>query len=128
MTVILILLTVTLFMTLDYIFVASMRARLHAAHRCEPTPVPIAAEPVWVGGYQLPEDLRYHPTRVGAPARRRHRGRRYGRLCAPPGRQREGNGAARVGATLAAGQPAFRIVADGNGSDLVARLPVKCSK
>ena len=124
MTVILILLTVTLFMTLDYIF-----GRKHAREAAmqpiaaEPTPVPIAAEPVWVGGYQLPEDLRYHPGHVWV--------RPLGADTVAVGIDdfaRRLVGTAKemvlpeVGATLAAGQPAFRIVADGNGSDLVAPL------
>jgi glycine cleavage system H protein len=122
MTVIIILLMVTVFMTLDYAF-----GRKHAApivaQEPEPLPLPQSAEPVLVGGYHLPEDLRYH----------------LGHLWVRPlsadtvavgiddyARRLVGNAKhvalPEAGSRLDAGRPAFRVAANGGEADLLAPL------
>jgi glycine cleavage system H protein len=125
MTVILILLMVTIFMTVDYFI--SRRSAEHAVRATqpvpEPLPVPAAVEPVWVGGYQLPEDLRYHightwvrplsadTVAVGMDDFARRLIGRAKAMVLPA-----------VGARLAAGQTAFRVTANGGRAGLVAPL------
>lgn len=64
MTVLLVILTFALFITLDYLVGLRRQARERPARApaFQPAYFPaFAAEPVWVAGYQLPDDLRYHP-------------------------------------------------------------------
>jgi glycine cleavage system H lipoate-binding protein len=124
MTVILVLLMVMIFMTLDYVF-GRRGAEQSAAARAvpEPVPMPMSVEPVWVGGYQLPEDRFYHlghtwvrPLGADAAAvgmddfARRLVGSAKS-LELPP-----------VGSRFAAGQPAFRVVSESGAADLVTPL------
>jgi glycine cleavage system H protein len=66
MTVLLVILTFALFITLDYVIELrkAKRGEIKAPEtRVEAQPVlkpALAAEPVWVAGYQLPEGLHYH--------------------------------------------------------------------
>lgn len=123
MTVILILLMVSIFMTLDYAFGRKSAAQPIAAEPPEPMPLPNAAEPVWVGGYQLPEDLRYHlghtwvrplnadTVAVGMDDFARRLVGSAKHVALPE-----------AGARLTAGRPAFRVGAAGGDADLVAPL------
>ncbi|HEX5130923.1 MAG TPA: glycine cleavage system protein H [Candidatus Krumholzibacteria bacterium] len=121
MTVILILLMVSVFVTLDYAF-----GRKSAETVTADNPdgfLPLAAEPVWVAGYQLPEELRFHPGHtwvrplsadtvvVGIDDFAR-------RLTGPA----TSIGLPEAGSRLAAGRPAFRIGTAGGGADLVSPL------
>ncbi len=67
MTVLLVILTFALFIALDYVIELRKERKKETVHREEirvrPEPVftpALAAEPVWVAGYQLPEELHYH--------------------------------------------------------------------
>jgi glycine cleavage system H protein len=125
MTVIIVLLTVIVFMTIDY-FLGRRRAPA-VAHEsqaaAEPVLVASTAEPVWVAGYQLPEEMRYHPGHVWV--------RPLAADTVAIGMDdfaRRLVGSARemilptAGDRLAAGQPAFRVVSDAGDADLVAPL------
>ncbi|HET6349699.1 MAG TPA: glycine cleavage system protein H [Candidatus Krumholzibacteria bacterium] len=61
MTVILFLLMLSVFLTIDFIL-SRRNAPVAVAAENPAVSLPRSApsEPVWVGGYQLPEDLRYH--------------------------------------------------------------------
>jgi glycine cleavage system H lipoate-binding protein len=66
MTVLLVLLTFALFIALDYVIELrkerkkeTVREEVHVVHEPAFTPA-LAAEPVWVAGYQLPEELHFH--------------------------------------------------------------------
>jgi glycine cleavage system H lipoate-binding protein len=65
MTVLLVILMFAVFITIDYVL-ERRRARVEATAPAAATPAepvmppPLAAEPVWVAGYQLPEELYYH--------------------------------------------------------------------
>jgi glycine cleavage system H lipoate-binding protein len=124
MTVIIVLLMVTIFMTLDYIF--GRRSVQHAAAvraTAEPLSMPTAVEPVWVGGYQLPEDRFYHLGHMWV--------RPLGADTAAVGMDdfaRRLVGAAKsvvlppVGSRFAAGQPAFRVASESGDANLIAPL------
>jgi glycine cleavage system H protein len=123
MTVILILLMVIVFMTLDYAFGRRVVEQPIAADQPDPLPLPQAAEPVWVGGYQLPEDLRYHLGHVWV--------RPLGADTVAVGmddfaRRLVGNAKhvalPEAGARLNAGRPAFRVTSAAGDADLVAPL------
>jgi glycine cleavage system H protein len=66
MTVLLVILTFALFITLDYAIELRKGNKRGAieipdTHNHEPVLKPaLAAEPVWIAGYQLPEELHYH--------------------------------------------------------------------
>jgi glycine cleavage system H protein len=67
MTVLLVILTFALFIALDYVIELRKERKKETVHReeirvlREPAFTPaLAAEPVWVAGYQLPEELHYH--------------------------------------------------------------------
>ena len=67
MTVLLVILTFALFIALDYVIELRKEREKETVHkeqiRVSPEPVfapGLAAEPVWVAGYQLPEELHYH--------------------------------------------------------------------
>lgn len=66
MTVLLVILTFALFITLDYVIELrkAKRGEIHVPKtRVEAEPVfqpALASEPVWIAGYQLPEELHYH--------------------------------------------------------------------
>lgn len=123
MTVILILLMVTIFMTLDYAFGRKTVEQPVTADAPEPMPLPQAAEPVWVGGYQLPEDIRYHlghtwvrplsadTVAVGMDDFARRLLGSAKQVALPA-----------AGARLTAGRPAFRLGAAAGDADLVAPL------
>ncbi|HEU4364778.1 MAG TPA: glycine cleavage system protein H [Candidatus Krumholzibacteria bacterium] len=123
MTVILILLMVTIFMTLDYAFGRKTVEQPVTADAPEPMPLPQAAEPVWVGGYQLPEDIRYHlghtwvrplsadTVAVGMDDFARRLVGSANHVALPA-----------AGARLTAGRPAFRLGAAAGEADLVAPL------
>ena len=123
MTVILILLMVTVFMTLDYAFGRRTSVQPIVADQPDPLPLPQAAEPVWVGGYQLPEDLRYHLGHMWV--------RPLGADTVAVGmddfaRRLVGN-AERValpeaGSRLSAGRSAFRVTTKTGDADLVAPI------
>jgi glycine cleavage system H protein len=123
MTVILMLLTLTIFLTIDYL----MSRRKAAAHVEEAAldlvPAHVPAEPVWVGGYQLPEDLRYHPGHTWVRAlspdtaaigiddfARRLLGRAKSVTVPEPGSR------------LTAGRPTFHVHTETGGANLVAPL------
>lgn len=122
MTVILILLMIAVFMTLDYAFGRRVVEPVHADSP-EPFPLPLAAEPVWVGGYQLPEDLRYHPghtwvrplsadtVAVGMDDFAR-------RLVGPV----QSVSLPEAGSRLAAGRTAFRVSSASGSADFVSPL------
>jgi len=124
MTVLIVLLVVSMFMTFDYIFGrrhAPQGARVGAA--ADPLPMPLSVEPVWVGGYQLPEDRLYHLGHVWV--------RPLGADTAAVGmddfaRRLVGPAKAMVlpavGSRFAAGQPAFRVVSDSGSAKLVTPL------
>lgn len=57
MTVLLVITTLLVFVLIDYV---SNRGVAGDAPAALPPPEPVAAEPVWVAGYQLPESLHYH--------------------------------------------------------------------
>jgi glycine cleavage system H lipoate-binding protein len=59
MTAILVLLTFVAFVAIDAFFHRRQRAESPAPALATPAPAP--AEPVFVSGYQLPENLHYHP-------------------------------------------------------------------
>ncbi|MGE5232581.1 MAG: glycine cleavage system protein H [Acidobacteriota bacterium] len=58
MTVLLVLLTFAIFLSIDYWRHRKIEA-VELARATEPVPA-FAAEPIWVAGYQMPEDLHYH--------------------------------------------------------------------
>ena len=125
MTVILFLLTLTIFLTIDY-FISRRRAPAVARVQqsaAEMVPAPAPAEPVWVGGYQLPEGLRYHPGHMWVRAlspdtaaigiddfARRLIGRAESVTVPEPGSR------------LTAGRPTFRMNTHAGGANLVAPL------
>lgn len=123
MTVIIVLLTVILFMTIDFVL-GRRRAPGVVHQQAIAEPVPVAtAEPVWVAGYQLPEEMRYHPGHVWV--------RQLGADTVAIGmddfaRRLVGTAKGTVlpaaGDRLAAGQPAFRVVTDAGNADLVAPI------
>jgi len=125
MTVILMLLMLTIFLTIDY-FVS--RNRAPAVARAEETPVdlvaaPTTVEPVWVGGYQLPDGLRYHPghmwvrplspdtAAIGMDDFARRLIGRAKSVTVPE-----------VGSRLTAGRPTFHVGAETGGANLVSPL------
>ncbi len=122
MAVILVLLMVTVFMTLDYVFGRRSLEQLAEPNVTDPIPIP-AVEPVWVAGYQLPEDLRYHPGHTWVRA--------LGADTAAIGMDDFASrlvGHAKalvlpsVGDRLEAGQPAFGVLSEVGGADLIAPL------
>lgn len=121
MTVILILLMVTVFMTLDYAFGRRTATQPIIADEPDALPLPQAAEPVWVGGYQLPEDLRYH---LGHTWVRPLSGDVVAVGMDDFARRLVGNakGVAvpEPGSRLTAGRSAFRVTTDTGSADLVA--------
>lgn len=123
------LLTFAFFITIDYVL--SRRRKALAVNETAPAPVamepvPIALpalEPVWVGGYQLPEDLHYH------------RGHTWARLDAGGdvtiglddfSRRLVGNTdkvkLPQVGAWQRQGERAFEVLADGRQAALLSPL------
>lgn len=125
MTVILMLLTLTIFLTIDY-FLSRRKApavALAEETAVELVPTSSPAEPVWVGGYQLPEDLRYHPghmwvrplspttAAVGIDDFARHLIGRAKSITVPE-----------VGSRLTAGRPTFHMNTDAGAANLVAPL------
>ena len=126
MSVLLMIFVFALFITLD-IVVARRRARregvpVHSAAKAsEPFPFPVSAEPVWVAGYQMPQELHYH------------RGHTWARFLDPEtvvigldDFARKLLGKARrwtlppVGATLQQGETGFRAGVDGREADLLS--------
>ena len=67
-------LTFAVFITLDYFLSYRKEKRTAPAHAATapvptPTPAPVpVAEPVWVAGFEMPPELRYHPGHVWARA------------------------------------------------------------
>ncbi len=124
MTVLIVLLMVSVFMTCDYIF-GRRNVPLGAAARAapDPVPMPLSFEPVWVGGYQLPEDRLYHlghmwvrplsadTAAVGMDDFARRLVGSAKNMVLPT-----------VGSRFAAGQPAFRVVSDSGSANLVTPL------
>jgi glycine cleavage system H lipoate-binding protein len=122
MTVIIVLLMVGAFMTFDYVL-GRRFAPQPLDNAAEPFPVPLSVEPVWVGGYQLPEDRLYHlghiwvrplggdVAAVGMDDFARRLVGPAQSVALPP-----------VGSRLAAGRPAFRVVSEKGGANLVAPL------
>lgn len=123
MTVIIVLLTVVLFMTIDFVL-GRRRAPSVVHQQVVAEPVPVAtAEPVWVAGYQLPEEMRYHPGHVWV--------RQLGADTVAIGMDdfarrllgtAKGMALPSAGDHIAAGQPAFRVMTDAGDADLVAPL------
>jgi glycine cleavage system H protein len=123
MTVILFLLMLSVFLTIDFIL-SRRHAPEHAAQNAvQPLPAAAPVEPVWVGGYQLPEDLRYHlghtwvrplsPTTVAVGIDDFAR-----RLIGPA----KSLTLPEVGARLTAGRPSFRVESEAGGANLIAPL------
>lgn len=123
MTVILMLLTLTAFLTIDYFLSRGKAPALATEKAVDFVPSAAAAEPVWVGGYQLPEDLRYHP------------GHMWVRALSPTmaaigvddfARRLIGGANSvslpEVGTRLTAGRPTFHMSTDAGGANLVAPL------
>jgi glycine cleavage system H lipoate-binding protein len=124
MTVLLVILTFALFITLDYL--VGLRRKQRERPALAPTLKPalhpaFAAEPVWVAGYQMPDDLQYHQGHTWAriwnkdtvlvgmddfarkligPAKK---------LTLPP-----------VGSLLKQGAKGFRVEVDGKAAEFVA--------
>ncbi len=122
MTVLLILLMIAVFMTLDYAFGRRVVEPVQA-DSSDPFPLPLAAEPVWVGGYQLPEDLRYHQGHIWV--------RPLGADTAAVGMDdfaRRLVGAAKgvalpeTGSRLSAGRTAFQVTSAVGSADFVSPL------
>ncbi|MHC4960198.1 MAG: glycine cleavage system protein H [Planctomycetota bacterium] len=70
MLALLTILTFVVFIALDY-FLYYRKSKVVKAAAPEPVtlaPVLTAAEPVWVAGYEMPQDLHYHPGHVWARA------------------------------------------------------------
>ena len=67
MTVLLVILTFAVFIVLDYVVQRRKAAQPMAGRAFRTEPVP-SLEPVWVAGYQLPENLYYHPGHTWARA------------------------------------------------------------
>lgn len=123
MTVLLILLMFAVFMTLDYAFGRRTATQAIAADQPESIPLPHTTEPVWVGGYQLPEDIRYHlghtwvrpltgdTVAVGMDDFARRLVGRADHVALPA-----------AGSRLTAGRPAFRVTTGTGDADLVAPL------
>jgi glycine cleavage system H protein len=126
MSVLLMLFVFALFITLDVV-VARRRARREGvpAHSAEqaakPIPIPIPAEPVWVAGYQMPQELHYH------------RGHTWARFLDPEtvvigldDFARKLLGKARrwtlppVGAAVQQGEASFRAGVDGKEADMLS--------
>jgi glycine cleavage system H protein len=123
MTVILFLLMLTIFLAIDFV-VSRRHAPEHVAQTAtESLPAAAPVEPVWVGGYQLPEDRRYHlghtwvrplsPTTaaVGIDDFARH-------LIGPA----KSVTLPEIGARLTAGRPSFIVESEAGGANLVAPL------
>ena len=130
MTAILVVLTFAFFLGLDWLLerrkapaAVSVKAAARSAGAGVP---PLVAEPVWVAGYQLPEELHYHrghtwarvledgAVAIGLDDFARKLVGAAGRVSVP-----------HTGAQLAQGAPAFRLEVDGRGPravDLVAPL------
>lgn len=123
MTVLIVLIMIAMFMTFDYIFGRRNAAQQAARLMTDPLPMPLSVEPVWVGGYQLPEDRLYHlghmwvrpldadTAAVGMDDFARRLVGSAKTVALPP-----------EGARFAAGQPAFRVISDSGGANLVAPL------
>jgi len=122
MTVILILLMVSIFMTLDYAFGRRVVEQPVVLDQPDGIPLP-QTEPVWVAGYQLPEELRYHPGHVWVRPlsndtvavgvddfARRLIGSAKGVALPEPGSR------------LTAGRSAFRVLAGAGEADLVSPI------
>ncbi|MBI4160916.1 MAG: glycine cleavage system protein H [Acidobacteria bacterium] len=120
MTVLLVILTFALFVGLDYL-VTGRRPVREERPAAVPVPEPAAPEPVWVGGYLLPEGFHYHQGHTWARAldastvlvgiddfARRLIGSAR-RLLAPA-----------RGAWLKQGEAGFRIGADGREAEFVS--------
>ena len=60
MTVLLVIMTFAAFVLLDLLLARRGERREAPAHVLQ-VPMPAPAEPVWVAGFQLPEDRHYHP-------------------------------------------------------------------
>lgn len=125
MTVILMLLTLTVFLTIDY-FLSRRKApavAMEKAAAVELVPSPAPAEPVWVGGYQLHDDLRYHPghmwvrplspttAAIGVDDFARRLIGRAKSVSVPE-----------VGTRLTAGRPTFHMNTEAGAANLVAPL------
>lgn len=121
MTVLLVLLTFSAFILLDYLL--TRRRAVDVAAEPAPVPAPFVPEPVWVAGFQVPESLHYHRGHTWARvdsdgavvvglddfARRLVGPAADVRLPAP-------------GEWLRPGEPAFDVRADGRTAALVAPL------
>jgi glycine cleavage system H lipoate-binding protein len=118
MTILLVILTFAVFITADALL--TRRREAAAARRAPAQPVPTAAEPVFVAGYQLPEGLYYHRGHTWARpegdtvvvglddfARKLIGGARSVRL-------------PHLGDWLKQGEVAFGVREDGRAADLVA--------
>ncbi len=129
MTVILVLLTFALFVALD-LALGRQRAEARPAERASPEPLPAtqpllvpeaAAEPVWVAGYQLPEDLHYHPghtwVRPLAPDTAAVGLDDFARKLLGPAK---GVVLPPLGSRITQGQRAFRVLVDGRAAELLA--------
>jgi glycine cleavage system H protein len=123
MTVLIILLMFSIFMTLDYVYSRRRAEQPVLADQPEAIPLPHASEPVWVGGYQLPEDIRYHlghtwvrplsgdTVVVGIDDFARRLVGKADQVALPE-----------AGARLTAGRAAFRVTTHTGDADLVAPL------
>ncbi len=125
MTVLLVILTFALFITLDYVIELRKAGRDEPEEKLptlEPTLQPaFATEPVWVAGYQLPEELHYH------------RGHTWARVVASdtvlvglddfarkligPAKNLE---LPQVGSQIAQGSRGFRVVVNGKSADFLS--------
>lgn len=121
MTVLLVLLTFSAFILLDYLL--TRRRAVDVAAEPAPVPAPFVPEPVWVAGFQVPEGLHYH------------RGHTWARVDSDGAvvvglddfaRRLVGPAAdvrlPRPGEWLRPGEPAFDVRADGRTAALVAPL------
>ena len=125
MAVLLAVLTFLLFVTLDYVLSRRLAARSARVARVEAAGAaveqPVVTEPVWVAGYELPEQLHYH------------RGHTWAKVVAPDlvvvglddfarkllGRAK-GIKLPAVGSWVRQGERGFGIRVDGRTADLVA--------
>ena len=123
MTVLLFLLMLTIFLAIDFV-VSRRHSEAPAAQTAvEPLPITAPVEPVWVSGYMLPENLRYHlghtwvrplsPTTaaVGIDDFARHLIGNAKNVNLPE-----------IGARLTAGRPSFGVESDSGVASLVAPL------